>query len=234
MKAIAPIQGSGAMFDRIAARYDLLNRIISLGIDQRWRRRAARLALAGGGRRILDVATGTGDLALEMLRQRPDALLVGVDPSHGMLERARTKAERAGRCEQLVLRAGVAEDLRFADESFDAVTIAFGIRNTPCPQRALAEMLRVLRPKGRLVVLELGEPRRGWLAPLARFHVHRLVPVLGALLSGAREYRYLERSVAAFPSPTEFAGQMLAAGYTRLEVESLTCDCCHLYCGRRP
>jgi demethylmenaquinone methyltransferase/2-methoxy-6-polyprenyl-1,4-benzoquinol methylase len=233
MGTLVPAPGSGAMFDRIAARYDLMNRIISLGIDRRWRRRAATAALADGGRRVLDVATGTGDLALELLCRRGDVLVVGLDPSGAMLERAHAKAEQIGLGARLVLRQGVAEELDFADRSFDAVTIAFGIRNAASRPRALAEMVRVLRPGGRLVVLELGEPHRGLLAPLVRFYLHRVVPVLGALLSGAREYRYLERSIAAFPPPEQVVALLSAAGCNEIDLQRLSFDTCHLYCGRR-
>jgi demethylmenaquinone methyltransferase / 2-methoxy-6-polyprenyl-1,4-benzoquinol methylase len=220
--------GGGAMFDRIAHRYDAMNRILSLGIDRRWRRRA--VAAIGDADLVLDLATGTGDLALAILRARGTARVVGVDPSPAMLARARAKADRAGAGDRLELMVGVGEDLPLEDRRFDACAVAFGIRNAADRPRALAEMVRVTRPGGRIVVLELSEPR-GALGPLARFHVHRVVPALGALLSGAREYRYLERSIAAFPPPADFAALLAAAGATRVEIVPLTFGACHIYAG---
>jgi demethylmenaquinone methyltransferase/2-methoxy-6-polyprenyl-1,4-benzoquinol methylase len=225
--------GSGAMFDRIARRYDLLNRVLSLGLDRRWRRRTTAALGLGAGARVLDLATGTGDLALEILRQHPDAHVVGVDPSRGMLDIARDKAARRGAADRLALEVGVAEELPFEDRSFDAVTIAFGLRNVPDRARGLAEMSRVLRPGGRLAVLELGEPRGRVLGPLARFHIHRVVPRLGALLSGAREYRYLETSIAAFPPPEQVTEMLAAVGLTPARPRPFVFGACHLFVGER-
>ncbi len=191
--------GSGAMFDRIARRYDLLNRLSSLGFDRSWRRQAVEALDLEPGHRVLDLATGTADLALEILRQEPRAEVVGIDPSPRMLERARHKVDAAGLGGRVELRLGKAEELPLDDDSVDGTAIAFGIRNVPDRPRALSEMARVTRPGGRVVILELNEPRSGLLAPLARFHIHRVVPRLGAWLSGAGEYRYLEKSIADFP-----------------------------------
>lgn len=233
--AIRP--GSGAMFDRIARRYDMLNRVLSLGMDRRWRRRTAQaLALEhadGADARVLDLATGTGDLALAILRRWPRARVVGLDPSPAMLDLARDKGERRGLGEQLSFGQGVAEELSFDDGSFEAVTIAFGLRNVPDRERALAEMARVTRAGGRVCVLELGEPTGRVLGPLARFHVHRVVPRLGALLSGAREYRYLERSIAAFPPPHVVMDMMARSGLEPLDVQRLGFGACHLFVGKR-
>jgi demethylmenaquinone methyltransferase/2-methoxy-6-polyprenyl-1,4-benzoquinol methylase len=214
--------GSGAMFDRIARRYDLLNRVLSLGIDQGWRRRAVRALALGEGARVLDVATGTADLAIAVLRAHPDATVVGIDPSEGMLAIGRDKLARAGLEARGRLEAGDAEALPYPDASFDAACMAFGIRNVPDRARALRELARVVRPGGRIAILELSEPRGGVMGPLARFHVHQLVPRIGGLLSGSREYRYLQRSIAAFPPPEEFAAMMGDAGLAVVAVEPLT------------
>jgi demethylmenaquinone methyltransferase / 2-methoxy-6-polyprenyl-1,4-benzoquinol methylase len=225
------------MFDRIADRYDLLNRVLSLGIDQRWRRRAVR-ALALDGRpdppRVLDLATGTGDLAILAARARPDVRVEGVDPSRRMLEEARTKVQAAGLTDRVRLVVGDAESLPYPDAAFDGVTIAFGIRNVPDRELGLREMCRVTRPGGRVVVLELSDPGGGVLGRVARFHVHTLVPRIGALLSGEREYRYLETSIAAFPPAAEFSTMMRDAGLRVLVAQALTLGVCHLFVGEAP
>ncbi len=225
--------GSGAMFDAIAPRYDRLNRILSLGVDRRWRRKTvAALQLGDRPARVLDVATGTGDLAIEIARRHPAASVVGVDPSEGMLEVGRRKLR--GLDDRVTLEVGDAQALAHPDDSFDGATIAFGIRNVPDRARGLAEMARVVRPGGRVCVLELSEPRGGLLAPFARFHVHVVVPRIGALLSGKREYRYLQKSIAAFPPADEFAAMMATAGLAIEHVVPLTFGVCHLYVGRAP
>lgn len=231
----APRPGSGAMFDRIAHRYDLLNRVLSLGIDQRWRRRTVRsLDLGPGPTRVLDLATGTGDLALLIARRSPGAEVVGLDPAGAMLAEGVPKVRRAGLHDRVRLVAGDAQVLPFPDETFDGVTIAFGIRNVPDRRLALREMRRVTRPGGRVAVLELSEPAGdGLFGRLARFHVHRLVPWIGALLSGAPEYAYLQRSIAAFPAAEHFGSMMAHAGLEDVRIHRLTLGVCHLYVGRR-
>ena len=224
-----PSGGSGAMFDRIAPRYDLMNRLISLGMDQSWRRRLVRSLGLGAGARVLDLATGTADVALAIAGAELTASVVGLDPSPGMLDIGRGKIAAAGLAGRIELVEGGAEALPFADASFDACSMAFGIRNVPDRGRALAEMARVTRPGGRIGILELSEPRSGALAPFARFHIHTLVPSLGALLSGSREYRYLERSIAAFPSPAAFADLMRDVGLVPLETTPLAFGASHLY-----
>lgn len=219
------------MFDAIAARYDLLNRLLSLGIDQIWRHSTAEeLGIRGPGK-VLDIATGTGDLALLIATKFPLVTVEAVDPSAKMLEVARTKVAARGLVDRIRLELGTAETLQYPDRHFDAVSIAFGIRNVPDRAQALAEMARVTRTGGRIAILELSEPRTGLLGPLARFHVHTVVPWLGGLLSGSREYRYLQRSIAAFPPPSEFSGTMENAGIHVLRVVPLTFGVCHLYVG---
>lgn len=222
--------GSGAMFDAIADRYDLVNRVISLGIDRRWRRQTSRALELGAGARVLDLATGTGDLAIEIAESAPEARVVGLDPSPRMLEIARAKLARRELEQRVELVQGDAQALPFEARSFDGVSIAFGIRNVPDRPAALREMARVTRPGGRIAILELSEPD-GVLGPLARFHVHTVVPALGALLSRAPQYRYLESSIARFPRPSEFVAMLEAAGVELVSAKSLTFGVCHLFVG---
>ncbi|HEX5063025.1 MAG TPA: bifunctional demethylmenaquinone methyltransferase/2-methoxy-6-polyprenyl-1,4-benzoquinol methylase UbiE [Kofleriaceae bacterium] len=240
-----PTLGSGEMFDRIAARYDFVNRVLSLGLDQRWRRRVVRsLGLEtrkrfgrkdvrgqwfGERPRVLDVATGTGDLAIEIARACPGASVIGLDPSGGMLGVAKQKLAKRGLSDRVELVIGDAQHLPQKNCEIDAATIAFGIRNVPDRGQALRELARVVRPGGRIAVLELGEPRRGLLAAAARLHCHHIVPKLGGWLSGSREYEYLQRSVAAFPPAEEFADLMRASGLDVIEVVPLTFGVCTLY-----
>jgi demethylmenaquinone methyltransferase/2-methoxy-6-polyprenyl-1,4-benzoquinol methylase len=214
--------GSGEMFDAIAGRYDLLNRILSLGMDQGWRRRAVQALALGPGARVLDLATGTADLAIRIAETHPEATVIGMDPSRGMLDVGERKVAAHGLAGRVELRVGDAQALPLESESVDGVAIAFGIRNVPDRSRALAEMARVTRTGGRIVILELSEPRTGLMGTLARTYVHGIVPAVGAVLSGAKEYRYLQRSIAAFPPPDEFARTMEGAGLSVLTVSPLT------------
>jgi demethylmenaquinone methyltransferase/2-methoxy-6-polyprenyl-1,4-benzoquinol methylase len=232
-ESLVPL-GSGAMFDRIAARYDTVNRVLSLGLDQRWRRRVVRsLGIAKGELgehpRVLDVATGTGDLAIEIARACPGASVIGLDPSPGMLAIAQQKLAKRGLADRVSLVEGDAQALPQKNCEVDAATIAFGIRNVPDRALGLRELARVVRPGGRIAVLELGEPKKGVLAAAARFHSHHFVPRIGALLSGRREYKYLQKSVAAFPPAEQFAELMRASGLKVLEVVPMTFGVCTLY-----
>lgn len=224
-------EGSGAMFDGIAHRYDLVNRVISLGIDQSWRKKTVRALELKPGARVLDLATGTADLAIMIAKLHPHVTLVGVDPSEKMLEVGQKKLALAQLTERIELQVGDAQSLELESRSFDGVSIAFGIRNVPDRLRGLREMARVTKRGGRVAILELSEPRGGILGPLARFHVHSVVPAVGALLSGAKEYRYLQRSIAAFPPPREFEALMVEAGLRIVSSTSLTFGVCHLYVG---
>jgi demethylmenaquinone methyltransferase / 2-methoxy-6-polyprenyl-1,4-benzoquinol methylase len=221
--------GGGAMFDGIAARYDLLNRLMSLGADRRWRgESAAALELPRAPARVLDLATGTADLGIRIARTYPLATVVGIDPSARMLALGRKKVAGAGLSARVHLVRGLAEALPLRDRVVDGATMAFGIRNVPDRVQALRETARVVRGEGRVVILELSEPA-GWLG---RLHVRRIVPWIGGLLSGAREYRYLTQSIASFPSASEFSAEMGRAALRVLLVRPLTLGACHLYVAR--
>jgi demethylmenaquinone methyltransferase / 2-methoxy-6-polyprenyl-1,4-benzoquinol methylase len=230
-EAGVPNGGSGAMFDAIADRYDLLNRVISLGVDRGWRRRTVDALALPPESTVLDLATGTGDLAFAIAERHTDVEIIGVDPSPRMLAIARRKGETLGLGGRVAWREGTAETLELEDGSVDAVTMAFGIRNVRDRPRALREMARVTKPGGRVAILELSEPKSGALASVARLYIHRIVPRVGAAISGAREYRYLERSIAAFPPPEEFVATMSAAGLLHVTATPLTFGVCCLYVG---
>jgi demethylmenaquinone methyltransferase / 2-methoxy-6-polyprenyl-1,4-benzoquinol methylase len=193
-----------AMFDRIARVYDRMNSVMTAGMHHRWRERAADLARVGPGSGALDVATGTGDLAIELARRGAD--VVGMDFSEGMLELAREKAP------ELRFEAGDALELRYADGEFDAVTVGFGARNFADLDRGLLEMARVTRPGGRVVVLEITTPQRPPLSWFFGVWFDRVVPALGRAAGDRDAYTYLPSSVRRFPEPPELAGRMAAAG----------------------
>lgn len=213
--------GSGAMFDGIAERYDLLNRVLSLGMDQSWRRKLAR---AVSGEKFLDVATGTADVAIHLVREHPGCSVVGLDPSPRMLDVARRKVGGL----DIAFMTGDSQEIPFPSASFDGVTMAFGIRNVPDRPRALREMARVVKPGGKVAILELSEPR----SPFARFHVRKVVPRIGGWLSSDREYAYLQASIARFPPPDEFAAMMTEARLSVEEVTPMTFGACCLFVGR--
>lgn len=228
-RADLPRLGSGQMFDRIARRYDFVNRVLSLGLDKGWRRRTVRSLQLGDRARVLDLATGTGDLAVDIARMAPHATVIGLDPSPGMLAIARDKIAKKQLADRVSLVEGDAQALPYGNCELDAVTIAFGIRNVPDRARALREMARVVRPGGRIAILELSEGRRGVMGAMARFHTRHVVPRLGALLSGKREYHYLQKSIAAFPPAGEFTALMTSCGLAVIEVTPLTFGACTLY-----
>jgi demethylmenaquinone methyltransferase/2-methoxy-6-polyprenyl-1,4-benzoquinol methylase len=211
-----------SMFDRIAPRYDLLNRVLSAGTDVRWRRRAVDLLELAPPVRVLDLCTGTADLLREVLARDPRNRGLGVDLSHGMLVRGARKLERSGGGARAALVGGDGEHLPVRDGLFDGALVAFGIRNIADPVRALREVHRALRPGGRLVVLEFSMPR-GLLGTLYRLYFRHLLPRVGGLVSGdGSAYSYLPASVARFPSPEAFAALLEEAGFGAVRWTLLT------------
>jgi demethylmenaquinone methyltransferase/2-methoxy-6-polyprenyl-1,4-benzoquinol methylase len=204
------------MFDRIAGRYDLLNSVMTAGLHHRWRRRAAEQAALGAGDAALDVCCGTGDLALELAgRVLPGGHVVGCDFSEPMLDLARDKAAALG-TPGVRFEWADALSLPYDDGRFDAVTVGFGVRNLSDLDGGLAEMRRVLRPGGRLVILEITQPARPPLSTFYSLWFDRAVPVLGKLAGDSAAYSYLPESVRSFPSPRGLAEKMDAAGLTRI------------------
>jgi len=224
-----------AMFDAIAPRYDLLNRLLSLGIDRRWRTRAvSRLAIPPQGR-VLDVATGTGDVALEIAeRTDPSVRIVGLDLTPGMLVVGQQKVAATRHRDRITLVSGPCEAIPLPDTCFDGVTIAFGIRNVVDREAGLREMFRVLKPGGRLVVLEFSTPGNPVFRAIYHFYFHRVLPLLGGLLSKRSAYSYLPDSVSKFPDRETFKAMLAEAGFTDLWHRDLTFGIATIYTGDRP
>jgi len=211
-----------SMFDRIAPRYDLLNRVLSAGTDVRWRRRAVDFLEIPRPARVLDLCTGTADLLIEALGRDPRSSGLGVDLSHGMLVRGAAKLTRSGHAARAALAGGDAERLPVRDGRFDGALVAFGIRNVGDPVAAMREVRRALRPGGRFVVLEFSVPG-GVFGVAYRFYFRRVLPRLGGIVSGeASAYAYLPASVARFPTPDAFAGLMREAGFEDVRWRPLT------------
>jgi demethylmenaquinone methyltransferase/2-methoxy-6-polyprenyl-1,4-benzoquinol methylase len=229
-----------AMFSAIAGRYDLLNRLLSLGVDRRWRDEATRALFHGltgraaeGRLRVLDVATGTADLALAHKRYRPEAEVIGVDFVEAMLDIGRRKARDQGL--EVALERGDGLALPYEDASFDALSIAYGLRNFADYQAGLREFFRVLKPGGRLVVLEFPPPPQGVFGRLFRLYFLRVLPLLGGLISGRQSaYRYLPDSVLAFPEPRCLASLMQSAGFTGVRYRLQSFGISALHVGEKP
>jgi demethylmenaquinone methyltransferase/2-methoxy-6-polyprenyl-1,4-benzoquinol methylase len=211
-----------SMFDRIAPRYDLLNRLLSAGTDVRWRRRAVDSLELDPSARVLDLCTGTADLLVEALGRDPRRSGLGVDFSQAMLARGAAKLRRRGLEGRAGLVGGDGEQLPVAEGRFDGALVAFGIRNVGDPRAALGEVHRALRPGGRFVVLEFSLPA-GLLGRVYRLYFTRILPLIGGLVSGDRSaYSYLPASVAGFPTPEEFGLQMKDAGFVAVRWQHLS------------
>jgi demethylmenaquinone methyltransferase/2-methoxy-6-polyprenyl-1,4-benzoquinol methylase len=217
------------IFSSVARHYDLLNRLLSLGIDRAWRKKLAEKTW--GLARILDVATGTGDVAIEIAKRFPLAHVVGIDPSTEMLKLASIKITESGLSERIQLKEGVAEELPFPSCTFDAVTIAFGIRNTKDPLLSLKEMKRVLRKGGKVFLLEFGIPENPIIKPLYSLYLNCIVPLMGRLFGRGSEYRYLAESIPQFPQRAEFESLMMKAGIKPQGFSELTFGTAILYTG---
>jgi len=224
------------MFDAIAGRYDTVNLVISAGFDRRWRRLTVRALALTGRERVLDVCTGTGDLAIEAVSAAGGgaAQVIGIDFAGEMLRVAQAKLRRRSFISRIWLARGDATSLPLPDASVDAAMIAYGIRNVVDPGRACAELHRVLRPGGRLAILEFGSPRIPGIRTLYRWYFTRLVPLVGRSVSRHRDaYAYLPASVAEFPAGEAFAAVLRKAGFSEVRADSLTAGIVYLYVARK-
>ncbi|MBO6517266.1 MAG: bifunctional demethylmenaquinone methyltransferase/2-methoxy-6-polyprenyl-1,4-benzoquinol methylase UbiE [Bacteroidia bacterium] len=220
------------MFDSISHRYDFLNHFLSLGIDNIWRKKAVAKLQSLQPKRILDVATGTADLAIASLKLKPEEV-VGVDLSENMLNVGRKKLTKKG-IESITLTQGDSENLPFKDGEFDAITVGFGVRNYENLEKGLREMNRVLRPGGKLVILEFSKPNKFPVKQLFTFYSKYILPIWGRLFSGSTEaYVYLPESVKHFPEGEEFLKILEKCGYKNTEVSRLSFGISSIYEGTK-
>jgi demethylmenaquinone methyltransferase/2-methoxy-6-polyprenyl-1,4-benzoquinol methylase len=222
------------MFDAIAPRYDFLNHFLSAGMDRVWRDRAVDALSLSHDARVLDVCTGTADVAVAAVTRTRNATVVGVDFAPEMLRLGRAKILSAGLDRRIQLVRGDAARIPLADRSCDAATIAFGIRNVAQPEQALSEIARVMRPGGRLAILEFGQPRIPGIRTLYFWYFRYLLPLVGRLVSKHQSaYSYLPASVGTFPPPSEFARIMAATGFSQVRAVPLTFGIVYLFVAQR-
>jgi len=237
--AIVPYKDQGGdkksqvahMFNNIAGKYDFLNHFLSAGIDIIWRKKAVSLLAPYKPKQVLDIATGTADFALETLRLNPDKI-TGVDISEGMMAVGREKIAKRGLSDKIQLQYGDSEDLPFADNTFDAITVAFGVRNFENLSKGLAEMNRVLKPGGIAVVLEFSKPRSFPMKQLYQFYFKNILPLVGKFVSKDNAaYTYLPESVQAFPDGQDFISIFEKVGFKKTKWHSLTFGISSIYTG---
>jgi demethylmenaquinone methyltransferase/2-methoxy-6-polyprenyl-1,4-benzoquinol methylase len=220
------------MFNQIAYRYDFLNHFLSAGIDKGWRKKAIRELGSVKPKTILDVATGTADMPVMMMKIFSPERIVGIDISERMLDLGRQKIAKAGLQQFISLQKGDAEEIAFPDSSFDGITVSFGVRNFQSLEKGISEMHRVLKPGGKLVILEFSRPGKGFFLPFYAIYLRFIAPRIARIFSGNGEaYKYLNDSVNAFPEGTVFTGILDKAGYKNTRSRKLSMGICTLYTG---
>jgi demethylmenaquinone methyltransferase/2-methoxy-6-polyprenyl-1,4-benzoquinol methylase len=230
-KDLAKKEQVAKMFDNISARYDLLNHLLSLGIDIQWRKKAINLLKSKKPKLILDVATGTADFAIQALSLKPEKV-TGVDISEGMLEVGRAKINKKNLDHIISLEKGDSENLQFEDNKFDAVIVAFGVRNFENLESGLANMLRVLKKDGKVVILEFSKPLSFPFKQIYNFYFKTILPIIGNVISkDSSAYTYLPESVQAFPQGSKFLEILNKTGFNQTECIPLTFGICSIYTG---
>jgi demethylmenaquinone methyltransferase/2-methoxy-6-polyprenyl-1,4-benzoquinol methylase len=223
------------MFDNIAPKYDFLNQLLSLGVHKGWRKKSVKKLISLQPKILLDVATGTGDFAIEANKRLNPDKIIGVDISEGMMKFGRIKLKEKKLDHKIELQNGDSENLPFADNTFDAITVGFGVRNFENLEKGMAGMFRVLKPGGKLVVLEFSRPRKFPIKQLYNFYFNRVTPFIGKLFSkDNRAYKYLPESVNAFPDGEKFIEIMKKTGFSAPEWQPLTFGIASIYTGRKP
>jgi demethylmenaquinone methyltransferase/2-methoxy-6-polyprenyl-1,4-benzoquinol methylase len=221
------------MFNNISSKYDFLNHFLSMGIDKLWRKKAVKLMKQVNPTRVLDMATGTGDFALESLVLKPNEI-VGLDISEGMLEMGRQKMKKKGVDNIISMRLGDSESIPFEDNYFDALTVGFGVRNFENLEKGLSEMLRVIKPGGMAVILEFSKPKNFPIKQLFGLYSNHILPFIGKTVSkDARAYTYLPESVAAFPEGKDFANILINLGYKDVKLTPVSGGIATIYTGRK-
>ncbi|MCU7695193.1 bifunctional demethylmenaquinone methyltransferase/2-methoxy-6-polyprenyl-1,4-benzoquinol methylase UbiE [Haoranjiania flava] len=222
------------MFDDVASKYDFLNRFLSMGIDQGWRKKAIRRLTSIKPQSILDVATGTGDFAIMTYKMLTPGKITGIDISKGMLEVGREKVAKEKLSAHIEMMEGDSENLPFKDNSFDAVTVSFGVRNFQNLEKGIAEMYRILRPGGKLVILEFSRPKNPVFKLLYRIYMQVVTPNVGKMISKSKTaYQYLNDSIMVFPERKDFVTVMDGVGFTGTSYEALTMGICCIYEGSK-
>ncbi|MEI6188953.1 MAG: bifunctional demethylmenaquinone methyltransferase/2-methoxy-6-polyprenyl-1,4-benzoquinol methylase UbiE [Chitinophagia bacterium] len=222
------------MFDSIAKRYDFLNRFLSLGIDQIWRKKAIAHFKGKPLNHLLDVATGTADMALMAYQQIKPNQITGMDISEGMMQYGRIKIENKGLSNTIKLILGDSKNIPFDDESFDGAMVAFGVRNFADLEKGLSEMNRVLTAGSKIVILEFSQPTLFWFKPIYTFYMKWITPTIGKIFSGNKAaYTYLNESVVAFPEGKAFLSILEKAGFKNTQQQKLSLGICSIYCGSK-
>lgn len=223
-----------SMFDQIAMRYDVMNRLLSGGVDIYWRRRAIRELAALRPQKVLDVATGTADVAIMTYKYLQPASITGIDISEKMLAIGRQKVAKLLLNKHIDLLKGDSEAINFPDNTFDAITVAFGVRNFENLEKGLSEMYRVLQPGGKLVILEFSKPKKVWFKGLYNFYLKTVAPRAGQWLSRNKDaYQYLNNSVNAFPEGETFLHILEQVGFSNTSLKRLSLGICTIYCGSK-
>ncbi len=223
-----------SMFDSIAKRYDFLNRFLSLGIDQIWRKKAIAYLSDKPIQHLLDIATGTADMALMAHAQIHPKYITGIDISEGMMQYGRIKIAQKGLQDTIQLNLGDSTSIPYEAASFDGAMVAFGVRNFANLDKGLKEIYRVLSPKSKLVILEFSQPTSFWFKPIYTFYMKWLTPAIGKIFSGNKEaYAYLNESVMAFPEGAAFLTILEGAGFKNVSQEKLSLGICSIYCGSK-
>ena len=221
------------MFNNISAKYDFLNHFLSLGIDKLWRKKAVKMLRSVHPTRILDIATGTGDFALESLVLKPTQI-VGLDISSGMLDHGRVKMKKKGVDHIITMQQGDSEDIPYEDNYFDGLTVGFGVRNFENLEKGLGEMLRVVRPGGKLIILEFSKPKKFPIKQLFAFYSNNIIPILGKSISkDSNAYTYLPESVAAFPEGKDFENILAKVGYKDISSTLVSGGIATIYAGTK-